>query len=160
MTSPGLAEWPIGVADDRVRSEVSAVIGDGDDAWIRASRDVLCWRVKTRSGFVVGDDDPVRAGARQTITFRILGVTIREPIKVVEVHASDARVGFSYRTRPGHPVSGEEAFIVSRDGDAVVLTVRSLTAPSPRQPWRAAFPLLRIAQAIVRRRYLRALRVG
>jgi len=67
-------------------------------------------------------------------------------------------VGFSYRTRPGHPVSGEEAFIVHRDGGNVFFTVRSLTAPATEQPWRALYPLLRVAQIVARRRYLRTLR--
>lgn len=158
MTVPEPDDWPAVDLAGHTRSEVSAVVGRDDVAWARASRDVLCWRVKTRSGFAVSDEGPVRVGARQTITFRILGITVREPVEVVEVHQAPDRVGFSYRTRPGHPVSGEEAFVVSRDGDDVVLTVRSLTAPSPRQPWRAAFPVLRIAQRFVRRRYLRALR--
>ena len=43
------------------------------------------------------------------------------------------------------------------DGD-IVLTVRSLTRPALQQPWRALYPLLRIAQVVARRRYLRALR--
>jgi uncharacterized protein (UPF0548 family) len=59
---------------------------------------------------------------------------------------------------PGHPVSGEEAFIVHRRGDEVHLTVRSLTRPASPQPWRALYPLLLIAQRIARRRYLRSLR--
>ena len=70
------------------------------------------------------------------------------------------RVGFAYRTLPGHPVDGEEAFVVHRDtvdGD-ITLTVRSLTRAAPQQPWRAIHPLLRIAQRVARRRYLRALR--
>jgi uncharacterized protein (UPF0548 family) len=68
-----------------------------------------------------------------------------------------ARVGFCYRALSGHPVAGEEAFIVHREGDDVVLTVRSVTRPAADQPWRALFPVLRIAQRIAQRRYLRAL---
>ncbi|WP_120003614.1 DUF1990 family protein [Nesterenkonia muleiensis] len=59
---------------------------------------------------------------------------------------------------PGHPVSGEEAFIVQRQGREVRFMVRSLTKPAETQPWRALFPLLLVAQRITRRRYLRALR--
>jgi uncharacterized protein (UPF0548 family) len=40
----------------------------------------------------------------------------------------------------------------------VWLTVRSLTRPAHQQPWRALYPILRIAQRVARRRYLRALR--
>lgn len=158
MIPLGHGEWLPDDGSAHERSEVSAVVGRGDTAWARASRDLLRWRVKTRSGFSVNDDGPVQVGARPTITFRILGATIREPVEVVDVLESTDRIGFSYRTRPGHPVSGEEAFIVWRSGDDVVLSVRSLTRASARQPWRAAFPLLRIAQRVVRRRYLRALR--
>ncbi|WP_426624935.1 DUF1990 family protein [Leifsonia sp. McL0607] len=142
------------------RSEISAVVGHGGDAWHRAAHDVLRWRVKTRSGFLVDSHAPVRAGQRERIRVRVLGMTIVEPVEVVAVVQKDDRVGFAYRTLPGHPVDGEEAFVVHRDtadGD-IVLTVRSLTRPAPQQPWRILHPLLRIIQVVARRRYLRALR--
>ncbi len=78
--------------------------------------------------------------------------------QVVSVVREPLRTGFSYRTLPGHHVSGEEAFIVHRDGDAVWLTIRSLTAPAPGGGWRRLFPLLLVAQSLVRQRYRRALR--
>ena len=73
---------------------------------------------------------------------------------------TDARdeVGFSYRALPGHPVRGEETFVVHRDGDTVLLTIRSLTRPAPRGFWRAAYPALLVAQRVARARYVRALR--
>ncbi|TFB85248.1 DUF1990 domain-containing protein [Cryobacterium algoricola] len=157
MTSSELREWP---ASDRRyrRSEVSALVGHGDAVWERAARDVLRWRVKTESGFAVDSTGPVSPGDRVIVTARVLTVTIVEPVQVVSVVDESDRVGFAYRTLPGHPVSGEEAFIVHRRGDEVRLTVRSLTSPAPQQPWRALYPLLLIAQRIVRRRYLRSLR--
>ncbi|MEJ6544120.1 DUF1990 family protein [Brachybacterium paraconglomeratum] len=62
-------------------------------------------------------------------------------------------------TRRGHPVRGEEALILHRTRqDAVVLTLRSVTAAAPG--WRRALlPLaLLLLQRVYRRRYLRALR--
>lgn len=157
-TAPALAEWPrIGAGGYR-RSEVWAVVGRGDEAWRRATHDVLRWAVKTRSGFGVVADGPVSAGQRLTVTARVAGFTVREPVEVVAVVETSERVGFSYRALPGHPVRGEEAFIVHRRGEAVILTVRSLTAPAPRGPWRWVYPLLLMAQHVARRRYLRALR--
>ena len=153
LTAPTLDEWPPTPAGYR-RSEVSTVVGHGDDVWLAAIRDVMAWRVKTRSGFRVHPDAPATVGARPTIT--ILG--IREPVEVVEVVTLPDRVGFAYHTLPGHPISGEEAFIVSRNMDAVVLTIRSLSVPAPGLPWRALWPALRVAQLVTRRRYLRALR--
>jgi uncharacterized protein (UPF0548 family) len=156
MTSPELRDWPPSDPAYR-RSEVSAVIGSGDAVWERAIRAVLTWGVKTASGFSVESAEPVSAGDRLRVTARVLGVTIVEPVKVVAVVTGADRVGFAYRTMPGHPVGGEEAFIVHRDGDDVRLTIRSLTRPAPQQPWRMLYPMLRIAQVIARRRYLRAL---
>ncbi|RBY88507.1 DUF1990 family protein [Blastococcus sp. TF02A-26] len=58
----------------------------------------------------------------------------------------------------GHPVSGEEAFVLSRADDGVVhLTLRSLTRPG-RGVWRLAFPAVLVAQRWYRWRYRRALR--
>lgn len=157
MTSPGLHEWPSTERRYR-RSEVSAVVGHGDAVWNRVIRDVLLWRVKTASGFKVDSVGPASAGDRVIVTARLLKMTVVEPVEVVAVVQESNRVGFAYRTLPGHPVSGEEAFIVHRHGNEVRLTVRSLTRAAPQQPWRALYPLLRIAQLIVRKRYLRSLR--
>jgi uncharacterized protein (UPF0548 family) len=126
--------------------------------WERATADVLCWRVKTASGFTVSSASSVRTGDRVDVTARLFCFSVLEPVEVVAVVDEPDRVGFSYRTLPGHPVCGEEAFVVSRHGDDVHLTVRSLTRAAPEQPWRMLFPLLLIVQRAVRRRYLRALR--
>ena len=157
MTSPAQEIWhPVGT---HRRSEVSAVIGQGADVFERAARDVFMWRVKTRSAFRVASTDPAPAGERLVITARVLGITITEPVEVVEVVETADRVGFSYRTLPGHPVDGEEAFIVSRDGDAVTLTeAEGITGdPATSGIWRMLYPLLCLAQVVARRRYLRAL---
>jgi uncharacterized protein (UPF0548 family) len=150
MTVPELRSWP--PSDRRYRrSDVSAV-------WERATHEVLRWGIKTASGFSVHPPGRVSVGDRVVVTARVLAVTVIEPVEVVSVVDESDRVGFAYRTMPGHPVSGEEAFIVHRHGDEVRLTVRSLTRPAPQQPWRVLYPLLRFAQRIARRRYLRALR--
>jgi len=157
MTRPELAAWP--PSDPRYRRfEVTATIGAGDAAWRRAAADVLRWRVKTRSGFAVTPDDPVEPGDRLVIAARVLGLAVREPVEVVAVVREPERVGFAYRTLPGHPVDGEEAFVVSRVRDEARLTIRSLTRPAPAGPWRTLYPVLRLAQVVARRRYLRALR--
>lgn len=156
MTSPALHEWPPSHSGYR-RSEVSAAVGWGDAAWERAARDVLRWKVKTASGFTVDQPGRVSPGDRVAVTAHFLGMAVMEPVEVAEVVDKPHRAGFSYRTLPGHPVSGEEAFIVHRHGGEVRLTIRSLTRAAPQQPWRALFPVLLIVQRIVRRRYVRAL---
>jgi uncharacterized protein (UPF0548 family) len=85
-------------------------------------------------------------------------VSVREPVEVVALTTDADRHGFAYGTLDGHPVSGEEAFIVHRSAnDDVWFTLRSLTR-APHGPWRAAYPLALVAQRVFRRRYQRALR--
>ena len=156
MTDPASHNWTPRNSGFRTFA-ATALVGHGDEVWDRASTDVLLWKVKTRSGFRVDSTGPVVAGERTEVTVGVLGITVVEPVEVVAVVQEAGRVGFSYRTLPGHPVSGEEAFIVHRDGDEVWLTLRSLTRAAPQQPWRLAFPLLLLAQRMVRRRYLRSL---
>lgn len=91
------------------------------------------------------------------MTARVAGITIREPVEVVEVTDARDRVGFSYRALPGHPVRGEEAFVVHRDGDTVLLTIRSLTRPAPRG-LAGCVPRAPRRAAVARARYVRALR--
>jgi len=140
----------------------TATVGSGDAVWARASAAVLEWGVKTRSGFSVAAVDGgalrVAEGRDFRLTARLgpVGV-VREPVRVVAVVDEPDRCGFAYGTLPGHPVSGEEAFVVSRDQAGVVrLTLRSLTGPGSGV-WRPLFPALLVAQRIYRRRYLRAL---
>lgn len=157
MTHPELESWPPSERTYR-RSVVSAVVGRGDIVWQRVGHDVLRWRVKTASGFAVDFTRPATRGDRVDVTARLLGMTIVEPVEVMSVVEEPNRIGFAYRTLPGHPVSGEEAFIVHRRGEEILLTIRSLTRAASQQPWRFLYPLLRIAQHVVRKRYLRALR--
>ncbi|KAF2412043.1 DUF1990 domain-containing protein [Microbacterium sp. B35-04] len=158
LTRPADRQWRAQSAGFR-RWEKSAELGRGDDVWRWAIREVMQWGVKTRSGFTVTPGERAAAGDRPVIMAHPFGLSVREPVEVVEVVETGERVGFAYRTLPGHPVSGEEAFIVHRDGEAVILTIRSLTRPGSQWGWRTAYPALLIAQHVARRRYFRALRV-
>ncbi len=70
------------------------------------------------------------------------------------------RRGFAYGTLPGHPESGEEAFIVEQhDDDSVTFTITAFSRPAT---WLARLggPLGRAVQDRVTARYLRALPAG
>ncbi|KZM74613.1 DUF1990 family protein [Nocardia terpenica] len=144
------------------RFERTAVIGYGTDFWETVADGVLRWDIKRRSGFRVmpcrGATDRVAEGAEYRIAVGWGPATVYEPVRVVQVVDLPDRCGFAYGTLPGHPVSGEEAFIVHREPDGTVrLTLRSLTRPAPTGLWRTVFPILLIAQRFYRRRYLRAM---
>ena len=159
LTMPGREAWgttPRGY----LRAELTSGVGSGEAAWAAAGATLLEWGVKTRSGFSVTPPGTAVVGARPTIVVRALGVRVREPVEIVEVVDTPLRGALAYRTLPGHPVRGEEAFILHRAavGGPFSLTLRSLTRPSDRLGWALAFPALLAAQAVVRRRYFRALR--
>ncbi|MFC5727606.1 MULTISPECIES: DUF1990 family protein [Nocardioides] len=145
------------------RFERTVDIGQGPEDWERSSADVLRWAVKLRSGFDVRDGAAgleVVENRGYELVARLGPLRLREPVRVVEVVRSPDRCGFAYGTRTGHPVSGEEAFIVHRSPDGTVrLTLRSLTRAAAG--WRRVlFPIALVAQRLYRRRYLRALTRG
>ncbi|WP_395640122.1 DUF1990 family protein [Pseudolysinimonas sp.] len=84
-------------------------------------------------------------------------LSLRIPVRIVYLVDEPTRRGFAYGTLPGHPESGEEAFIVERrDDDSVWLTIRVLSRPGHPALW-AVSPLLRLVQAIFLSRYEHAL---
>lgn len=140
------------------RFDTTVVIGHGAPAWTAASDAVLRWGIKRRSGFRVAPDIVASIDEQYRISAGWGPVSVHEPVRVVAVVDTEDRCGFAYGTLLGHPVSGEEAFIVHRDSTGTVsLTLRSLTRPAPAGVWRALFPILLVAQRFYRRRYLRAL---
>lgn len=93
--------------------------------------------------------------AELTLPPRFFGLTF--PCRVIYVIDEPNRKGFAYGTLPGHPVSGEESFIVDQTDDGSVwLTIRSFSRPSSWRWW-VVYPLLRLAQAVFTRRYFRSL---
>jgi uncharacterized protein (UPF0548 family) len=82
---------------------------------------------------------------------------VKAPARVVYVIDEPTRRGFAYGTMPGHPESGEEAFIVEKNEDGSVwLLIRAFSRPS-KWYWRLVSPVLRLTQAFYTRRYGRSL---
>lgn len=59
-------------------------------------------------------------------------VTVVAPCRIVAVVDEPDRFGFAYGTLPGHPEVGEEAFVVTRDGDATRFDVIAFSRPADR----------------------------
>lgn len=150
--------------------ERRARIGHGEARWRFATLQVLSWGVKRRSGFRV---EPIAsdAGARNDRVYSPDGFELvhpgdtamlrfgplREPVRVVFVIDEPDRQGFGYGTLPGHPLRGEESFVIERHhDDSVWIVTRSFSQPSTPL-WRLLSPAVRAAQQILTRRYLAAL---
>ena len=157
LTEPATEPWASTPREFR-RFEATVAIGRGAAAWTFATDEVLSWGITRRSGFRVSPLT-VTEGLDYRITVGWGPFTVLEPVRVVAVVDDVDRCGFAYGTLHGHPVSGEEAFIVHRDPvGTVFLTLRSLTRAAPNGSWRPAFPVLLLAQRFARRRYLRSLK--
>jgi uncharacterized protein (UPF0548 family) len=82
---------------------------------------------------------------------------VSAPIRVVYVVEEADRRGFAYGTLEGHPVEGEEAFLVEyRDDGTVWFVVRSFSRPASGF-YRLAAPILALVQRSFTKRYLRSL---
>jgi uncharacterized protein (UPF0548 family) len=83
--------------------------------------------------------------------------SVRIPVRVVYLIDEPTRRGFAYGTLPGHPESGEEAFVVElREDESVWLTIRAFSRPAHPVLW-VVYPVLRLFQAIFTSRYEHAL---
>jgi uncharacterized protein (UPF0548 family) len=150
-----------------------ARIGHGDDRFAFACTQTLSWGIQRRSGLKVRVIEGAVAAAGPAYTpvgfdadgtpvapdtaWLLLPLGLRAPVRVIYVIDEPQRRGFAYGTLPGHPESGEEAFVVDQTADGSVwLTVTSISRPSAWYWW-AVYPALRVAQWVITRRYLRAL---
>jgi uncharacterized protein (UPF0548 family) len=128
----------------------------GPDAFDRAADFVLGFGMQRGCGFEVDAGSSVaHEGLEVTLTARFGPLRIVAPTRVVYVLDEPDRRGFAYGTLPGHPESGEELFLVERQGDAVYAEVRAFSRPG-RWFTRLAGPLGRRLQHLASVRYLRA----
>lgn len=111
----------------------------------------------TEEVYAESGEQLVRSGESAVLLLGVGVLSIREPVRVIAVIDEPNRRGFSYGTLPGHPLSGEELFVVERrDDDSVWLTIRSISRPASPLGW-AVLPVLRLAQLWFLSRYERAL---
>ena len=98
------------------------------------------------------------AGTSATLTIHAFGQTVLAPVRVVSIIDEHDRKGFAYGTLEGHPLSGEESFVVERTPDGSVwLQVRQFSQPASRK-WRFVAPFVRRQQKVMAEKYLAALR--
>jgi len=132
-------------------------LGRGREIFHKAGEAVLSWEVQRCSGLGVHAESPRAQTGEVVITTVPAGpLVVAVPCRVVQVTREENRIGFAYGTLPGHPASGEEAFMVEQQGEDVLFTVTAVSRPGG---WleRIGTPVLRIVQSQVTERYLRSL---
>ena len=117
---------------------------------------LMTWQVHERAGLRVASS-AARASHDAVVVMRLgpgpLSLTI--PCRVVSAIEEADRVGFAYGTLPGHPESGEEQFLIERNGDEVRFQIHAFSRPSSHLA-RLAGPLGRQFQRVMTDRYLKA----
>ncbi|MFF1818264.1 DUF1990 family protein [Kribbella sp. NPDC058245] len=152
------------------RLEHRARLGDGDEVFQRAGEALLAWRMHRLAGLPFTADGTAAIGVnalgrlgpgmvigrlRTAVPIGLVGLAI--PCRVVWTVDEPDRIGFAYGTLEGHPESGEESFVVTRESDGVYFTV---TAYSRAAAWYARLggPATRTLQGLAAKRYFNALR--
>ncbi|SHN63842.1 Uncharacterized protein, UPF0548 family [Geodermatophilus obscurus] len=137
--------------------ERSVVVGSGPEAFERAVAAVFDWRMQRAVGLRVRATGPAsEPGTVVVLTAGLPRPGYDIPCRVVWAQTSGDERGFAYGTLPGHPESGEEAFLVRLEpaGD-VVFSLRvfaRLASPLARLGGPVSTAVQRLATA----RYLTA----
>ncbi|MCU1431061.1 MAG: hypothetical protein JWP95_166 [Actinotalea sp.] len=130
-------------------------IGSGAECFRTAVEHVMTWDMHRGAGLAV-EATTARAEVGSTVV-TALGwrrVRLPAPCRVVTVLDEPARAGFAYGTLPGHPVSGEERFVVTID-EAGAVEVHLTAFSRPATWWaRLGRPVGLRVQDLVIDRYL------
>ncbi|HEY1970090.1 MAG TPA: DUF1990 domain-containing protein [Pseudonocardia sp.] len=132
-------------------------VGTGDEAFHQARITVFTWGMQRRAGLLVFPaDKPPKEGLTVLVVTRLGPLRVVAPCRVLWTIDEPDRAGFGYGTLPGHPESGEEAFLVERDANGEVwAVVRAFSRPAT---WysRLGAPVARLVQSRVTDGYLAA----
>lgn len=131
-------------------------IGTGHGTWSAVTEALLRWDLHREAGMVLATSTPgVEVGCTVVNAAPFGPVALLAPCRVVRVIDEPGRRGFAYGSLPGHPLIGEEEFVVRRAAnDTVSLTIRSFSRPVGLAA--IAPPLSRAGQRLVNRRYAAA----
>jgi uncharacterized protein (UPF0548 family) len=139
--------------------ERSVVVGTGTAAFERAAAAVFDWRAQRSLGLRVRASGPAsEPGTVVVLTAGLPRPGYDIPCRVVWAQTTGDERGFAYGTLPGHPESGEEAFVVRLEpGGDVVFSLRvfaRLASPLAR----LGGPVSTLVQRLATERYLTAIR--
>jgi uncharacterized protein (UPF0548 family) len=134
------------------------IIGRGAALFADAARALLGWQMHLRSGLRVSTSSAmVEPDAVVMLGIGAGPLRLNAPCRVVYILDEPLRQGFAYGTLPGHPESGEEAFVIElADDDNVSFAITAFSRPASALA-RLAGPLGRLTQRRITSRYLRSL---
>jgi len=123
-----------------------------------AAADLFRWQPQLASGLRVRSSDlPLRVGTVVVLRLGVGPLALRIPCRVTDVVDEPDRVGFTYATLPGHPVSGVERFSVERGEDGTLRFTVAAVSALASVPARCLPGLARRVQVWMVGRYLAGL---
>jgi uncharacterized protein (UPF0548 family) len=137
-------------------------IGNGEQAFRRAAEALMTWRMHTGAGArVQATAERAAVGVNLLVCLGPSWAQLEAPCRVLHVIEQPDRIGFTYGTLTGHPVSGEESFSVLAQGDVVRFVLIGFARPSRSlagTALRLSGPIGRSVTDAMLDRYARALR--
>lgn len=133
-------------------------IGTGAECFDGAVGRLLGWEMHRRAGLRVrASSEEVGEGDVAVLRLGVGPLGVDAPVRIAYVVDEPTRKGFGYGTLPGHPESGEEAFVIDlRPDDVVTFTITAFSRPASLLA-RVGGPVGRGIQSWVTSRYLLAL---
>ncbi|MGO1055849.1 DUF1990 family protein [Crossiella sp. CA198] len=139
-------------------------LGHGDAEFARARLALRDWATHRGFGRGIYLGEAGQGAAGQEVGDTVVSVlgfgplSVVGPCRVVWRVDEARRYGFGYGTLPGHPVTGEESFVLVQGSDgAVQFTITAVSRPGG-QLARWTGPIGRLAQRVAMAAYLHALR--
>jgi uncharacterized protein (UPF0548 family) len=128
-------------------------LGDAPGTFQRASDGLRGWQAHLGAGLVVQPRNAPSVGSTVVTAIGLGPITAIAPCRIVAVVDEPRRFGFAYGTLPGHPESGEEAFIIDNTDQGVVFQIVAFSRPAVALA-RLGSPISRRIQSATTRRYL------
>jgi len=120
-------------------------IGQGEAAWQDAKQALRDWGQFPAGWTKVYPIAPLEKDEVVVVMIRLWGIWWKNSSRIVYTWDEPNKFGFAYGTLPGHFETGEEAFWVERDGEAVTYHIRAFSKP---RFWmvRLGYPIARMYQ--------------
>lgn len=128
-------------------------LGEGPGTFQRACEGLRGWQAHLGAGLVIQPRNALSVGSTVVVAIPFGPVTAIAPCRIVAVVDEPHRFGFAYGSLPGHPESGEEAFIVDDTDYGVVFRIVAFSHPAAVLA-RLGTPVSRRLQSATTRRYL------
>lgn len=159
LTYPQVGATEDGRLPDGYRQvKARARVGRGERVYAAALHALGSFDMQRAAGLRVRTDTAMATvGAKVEFGFGLGPLRMWAPVRVVWVVNEPLRYGYGYGTLPGHPESGEEAFLVTLAPDeTVTLEVRAFSRPAT---WysRLGRPMAEAVQDRTNHRYRAAL---